>query len=77
METDANTLIKENNDIRYNIELLSEQIRKMRETIRKNEIKIFKTCNHEWVYDTSCGPYETIKYQCKYCDLWRSRAMYS
>ena len=76
MESEVAKLLEQNTTLRYNINLVGGQIDVMRDTIRKNESKIYKLCKHEWVYDTGAGPYERIRYQCKICDLWKCNSMY-
>ena len=70
-------LTKENKKLWRSIHKLNREIAIKKEIIQKNESTIFKTCDHEWEYDTSCGPYERIKYKCTKCNLWKSNSMYS
>ena len=69
-------LLKENNDLTSKMWRLHKELDEVKQLIKQNERALFKTCDHKWVYDTSCGPYESIKYQCKICNCWRNRYMY-
>jgi len=58
------TLIKNISDNRREIYAMEKSIIKRKEEIREAEKILYKVCDHEWKYDTSCGPYDRIKYQC-------------
>ena len=77
MSKTSKELTKENKKLWRSIHKLNREIAIKKEIIQKNESTIFKTCDHEWEYDTSCGPYERIKYKCTKCNLWKSNSMYS
>ena len=77
MDTTSKDLIKENKKLWREIHKLNVQIGKKERTIKANESAIFKTCEHDWEYDTECGQYDRIKYKCKKCRLWKSNSMYS
>jgi hypothetical protein len=72
----VNDLIDERDNCKQTIYQLENQIRNLKNKIKFHEKIIFKQCNHEWVYDTACGPYDRIKYFCKHCSLWRNHYMY-
>ena len=42
----------------------------------KIELKIFDSCNHQWVRDRTLAHDDPIKYYCKNCGLWRRRSLY-
>ncbi len=78
METhNPETLIKNISDNRREIYAMEKSIIKRKEEIREAEKILYKVCDHEWKYDTSCGPYDRIKYQCIKCSLWRHPYMYT
>ena len=46
-----------------------EIIRNLKDEIKKNRKKLFKTCKHKWEYD-SAEPFDSrCKYKCKFCHL--------
>ena len=46
-----------------------EIIRNLKDEIRKNRKKLFKTCKHQWVFDFA-EPFDSrCKYKCKFCGL--------
>ena len=71
------TLIKNISNNRREIYAMEKSIIKRKEEIREAEKILYKVCGHEWKYDTSCGPYGRIKYQCIKCSLWRHPYMYT
>ena len=73
---DIKKLLKQNDDLRYNINLVREQIKKMEKIIINNERKIYLKCEHVWEYDNDVGQYDKIRYRCKKCTLWRCDMMY-
>ena len=77
MNNQVEVLIKENNKIREKIFSYEKLINDYKKQIKLNEKIIYKNCEHEWEYDSSCGPYDRIKYKCIKCDLWRNDYMYS
>ena len=56
---------------------MEREISRRKKQINESEKVLFKVCEHDWEYDTSCGPYERIKYQCKKCRLWKNPYMYN
>jgi len=52
------------------------EINEMGKNIKECKKVLFKMCDHVWEYDSQCGPYETIKYKCKKCKLWRDPYLY-
>ena len=77
MNNQVETLIKDNNEMRQEIFSYEKLINEYKKQIKLNEKIIYKNCEHEWEYDSSCGPYDRIKYRCIKCDLWRNDYMYS
>ena len=77
MNNQVETLIKDNNEMRQEIFSYEKLINEYKKQIKLNEKIIYKNCDHEWEYDSSCGPYDRIKYRCIKCDLWRNDYMYS
>ena len=75
--SDIMKLITKNDDMKHEIYTLSNKIKELRDTIKKNERIIYLGCTHTWIYDSSGGPYDKIKYRCKICGLWRCDYMYS
>jgi hypothetical protein len=73
---DCDKLCHENQEHRYEIVELREKIIQLENAIKNNEKIIWNNCEHDWVYDMSCGPYERNKYYCKKCRLWRNSYMY-
>jgi len=74
--SDVEVLLKENNNLNSKIRKLNEELSQIRQMIKQNEQRLFKACKHEWVYDSTCGPYDKIKYQCKICNCYRNHYMY-
>ena len=72
----ASTLIEENEILNRKISQLSLEIGEAKKKIRENEKCIWRTCEHEWVYDVSCGPYDRTRHQCSLCRLWRNPYWY-
>ena len=73
----SETLIEKISSSWREIYRMEKLISKHKQYIKENEKILFKTCNHEWEYDTSCGPYERVKYQCIKCKLWKNPYMYN
>lgn len=69
-------LIKQNDDLQDNINSLMNQVLDMKRKIKNNERYIYLNCDHEWIYDRLCAPYDKNKYYCKHCMLWRSSDIY-
>ena len=69
-------LYNANQEYRYEIVDLREKIWKLEKIIKENEKKMWNSCEHEWVYDTSCGVYERNRYYCKTCKLWKNGYLY-
>ena len=74
--SDIMKLIEDNRTMQNEIFALTKAIDEKKLAIKNNNRRIFKECKHNWVYDTSCGPYEHVKYQCTICGLWRNSYMY-
>ncbi len=74
--SDIMKLIEGNRKLETEIFALEKAIEEKKLAIKCNNRIIFKECKHKWEYDTSCGPYEHIKYQCTICGLWRNNYMY-
>jgi hypothetical protein len=70
------TLIKENEILNRKISQLSLEIDEAKKKIRENERSIWKACEHKWVYDMSCGPYDRTRHQCSVCQLWKNHYWY-
>ena len=77
MNAISKILLKDNRKLQKEIHKLNMEIYKKERLIKLNESKIFKSCEHDWEYDTECGQYDRIKYKCKKCRLWKSNSMYS
>ena len=77
MDNQVETLIKDNKKMRQEIFSYEKLINEYKKQIKANEKIIYQNCEHEWEYDTSCGPYDRIKYSCIKCGLWRNNYMYS
>ena len=46
-----------------------EIIRNLKNEIKQNKKKLFKTCQHEWEFDFA-EPFDSrCKYKCKFCNL--------
>ena len=74
--SDIMKLIEDNRKLENDIFALEKTIEAKKLAIKCNNRIIFKKCEHKCKYDTSCGPYEHIKYQCTVCGLWRNSYMY-
>jgi hypothetical protein len=47
-------------------------IYKCREENSELTKKLFKTCQHEWIYDENANFDDKCKYICRYCRLYRN-----
>ncbi len=72
----ARSLIAENNRLSLKISELSREIDETKKKIRANEKRIWVTCDHEWVYDASSGPYDRTRHLCSLCGLWKNPYWY-
>jgi len=61
---------------RYNLKNNKYQkeldIRKIDEEIKELDIKIFRTCDHNWIYNKWCNWDDLCKYYCDRCGLYRN-----
>lgn len=73
---DVDKLLEINEQFRLQIIALRNQAINLENKIRDNEKKIWKSCDHIWEYDTSCGQNSILKYSCQKCQLWRHQYMY-
>jgi hypothetical protein len=75
--TDAETLIKANDELRQQIAANQEANRSMKETIKHNERKLWPLCKHTWAIDHSCAFDDTVRRYCSKCGLWNNSLWYS
>ena len=79
---DNNTIPQVNKLLTKKIEILDKIVeiqelqKKYKLDLKKIELDIFDTCNHEWVRDRTLAQDDPIKYYCKICGLWRRRSLY-
>ena len=71
---DISQLIKYNNDLKKEIEIMGEKIREYNKNIITNEKKIFNICKHSWDVDT-CD-FDRTSEVCNKCGLYKNYYMY-
>ena len=56
---------------------LELQINNLKESIRKDERRLYVMCDHgEWIRCIDCTFDDLCKYYCKTCGLWRNKTFY-
>ena len=46
------------------------------EEIKEADKKIYKLCQHIWIYDTNCSAYDKTRYICETCSLYKNGYLY-
>ena len=55
---------------------LEHQIKQLKELRKSTKLKIWETCNHEWIFDRSSNFDDPCKYICNKCDLYKRKEYY-
>ena len=69
-------LLENNDAIDNQIRQLEYQIKVLKGSQKENYQKLWNTCDHNWVYDTSSCFDDLIKYHCTKCYLYKRKDLY-